>query len=209
MLKILRLLIGLATIAPVGAMAAADDLAALEQQWAELKYEHAADSDRMARAEALERAAADLAAQNPRSEALLLQANTLLLTAEFMHSAASLKKVRAARDLLLQAEQAQPNNAAVLSTLGSIYYEVPGWPIAFGNRKKAEDYLRRAIALDPEGRDANFFMGDLLLETNRAREATAYLERALVAAQQDDVLNRGRRAEIVEAIEKVKRRARR
>ena len=209
MLKILRLLMGLATIAPVGAMAAADDLAAIEQQWAMLKYEQAGGNDRMARAEALEQAAADLAAKDPRSEALLLQANTLLLTAEIMHSAASLKKVGAARDVLLKADQAQPNNPAVLSTLGSIYYEVPGWPISFGNRKKAEDYLRRAIAIDPDGRDTNFFMGDLMLETNRAGQAMAYLERALAAAQQDTVLDRGRRAEVIEAIEKAKRRARR
>lgn len=199
----------LATTAPVGAMAADGDLVALEQRWAALKYEPPADGDRVARAEDLQQAVASLAARDPRRETLLLQANALLLTAEFMHSTASLRKVRAARDLLLQADRTQPNNPAVLLALGSIYYEVPGWPIAFGSRKTAEDYLRRAIAIDPDGRDTNYFMGDMLLEAGRAKEATAYLERALAAAQQNTLLERGRRAEILEAMEKAKRRARR
>src|SRR4051812_15200715 len=117
MLKILRLLIVSITIAPVGATAASDDPAALAAQWAMLKYEHPADRDRVARAEELEQAAAALAAGDPRPETLLLQANALLLTAEFMHSIASLRKVRAARDLLLQADRGQPENPAVLSLL--------------------------------------------------------------------------------------------
>ncbi len=196
------------TIAPVGARAAPDDLGVLEGRWAVLKYEQADAPDRIARAEALERETAELAGRDPRAETRLLQANALMLTAEFLHSTTSLKKVRAARDLLVETDQVQPNNAAVLSTLGSIYYEVPGWPIAFGDRKKAEDYLRRAIAIDPEGRDTNFFMGDMLMETGRAAQATAYLERALAVASQDSVGARGRRAEVVAALEKAKRKRR-
>jgi hypothetical protein len=104
MLKILRFLVILAGIAPVGP-AAADDVAALAQRWAELKYNHHTDKDRVAQSEALEREAASLAEREPGARTLLLQADILNLTAEFMHSTASLGKVRSARDLLVQAQK--------------------------------------------------------------------------------------------------------
>jgi tetratricopeptide (TPR) repeat protein len=195
--------------APVVSVRADDDVAVLRQHWAELKYEHANDRDRVAAAETLEREAAAVAEREPSPAALLLQANILCLTAAFMHSSASLAKVRTARDVLVRAERADPNIPEVLAALGSIYYEVPNWPIGFGDRKKAEEYLHRAIALDPDGRDTNYFMGDFLLETGRAGQAGAYLEHALAAPQQGTVFDRGRREEIAKDLLKVRRRLRR
>jgi predicted Zn-dependent protease len=208
MLKILRFLVILAWIAPVGP-AAADDVAALKQRWAELKYLHPTDRDRVAQSEALEGEAAALAEREPSARTLLLQADIINLTAEFMHSTASLGKVRAARDILLTALQSEPENPAVLAALGSVYYEVPGWPIGFGDRKKAEAYLRKAIALAPDDRDTNFFMGDMLLATGRAGQAVPYLEKALAASQQGSVFDRGRHDEIASALAKARHRIRR
>lgn len=204
MLRILRFLIVWAAIVPVGSVWASDDLTALRQRWAELKYHHANDRDRVAQAESLEREAAALAAQDQVAPALLLQADTLALTAEFMHSGASLTRIREARDLLLRALQEQPENPQVLSALGSIYYEVPGWPIAFGDKKKAEQYLTRALAIDPHGRDTNYFMGDFLVAAGRAGQAIPYLEKALAAPQQDTVENQGRRQEIEDSLQKAR-----
>ena len=116
----------------------------------------------------------------------------------------SLEKVREARDVLLAAEQKSPANAQVLALLGSLHYEVPGSPIGFGNRNKAQDYLSRAVAADPAGRDTNFFMGDFLLSSGNSAEAVSYLEKALAAPQQDDEVDRGRRGEISETLAKAK-----
>ena len=95
---------------------------------------------------------------------------------------------------------------AVHTNLGSLYYEVPGWPIAFGDNKKAEDHLRTALAHDADGRDPNYFFGDFLLQRKRPREALPYLEKALnvpidpAHARAD----KGRHGEVVAALEKAK-----
>ena len=65
--------------------------------------------------------------------------------------------------------------------LGMLYFKVPGWPLAFGDKDKAGEWLREALAVDPDGLDANFHYGEYLLETHREAEARAYLERVLKA----------------------------
>ena len=54
---------------------------------------------------------------------------------------------------LLAAEiAADPNllDGSALTSLGSLYYQVPGWPIGFGNDKKAREYLERGLQVAPE-----------------------------------------------------------
>jgi len=48
------------------------------------------------------------------------------------------------------------------TSLGSLYYQVPGWPIGFGDDRKAREFLQQALALNPDGIDPNFFLGDYL-----------------------------------------------
>ena len=47
---------------------------------------------------------------------------------------------------------------------------MPGWPIGFGDKKKAEEYLKKALAANPDGIDPNFFYGDFLLDKVRRLE---------------------------------------
>jgi tetratricopeptide (TPR) repeat protein len=50
------------------------------------------------------------------------------------------------------------------TSLGSLYYQVPGWPVGFGDDDKAEQLLKQALAINPTGIDPNFFYGDFLLD---------------------------------------------
>ena len=208
MLNILRLFIGFAAILAVGPLAAADTVGGIAAAWADVKYGPADAPNRRQAAEAIERDAVALLAQQDTPAVRVWLANALCLTAEILHSTKSLAKVREARDVLLAAEQVSPENPAVLVLLGSLHYEVPGWPIGFGDRKKAQAYLSRALAADPAGRDPNYFMGDFMLQTGHPREAIAYLEKALAAPQQDDPIDRGRRAEITADLAKAKTKTR-
>ena len=202
MLKILRFVTALGGIMSATVSAGAQDLAGLTQAWADLKYHHLHDPGALQAAETLERQAAVLSAQENSTAARVLQADVLCLTAEILHSLNSLGKVRQARDILLEAEKQAPDDADVLTRLGSLYYEVPSWPIGFGDHKKADAYLRRALDLDPRGRDANFFMGDFLLQSGQAADAVPYLERAHAAPQQDTEFDRGRHDEIDAVLKK-------
>ena len=58
-------------------------------------------------------------------------------------------------------------NGSVYTSLGSLYYQVPGWPIGFGSDKKAESYLKKALAVNPDGMDPNYFYGDFMLQEKK------------------------------------------
>jgi hypothetical protein len=45
------------------------------------------------------------------------------------------------------------------TSLGSLYYQVPGWPIGFGDDKRAEAMLLKALEINPDGIDPNYFYG--------------------------------------------------
>jgi tetratricopeptide (TPR) repeat protein len=65
------------------------------------------------------------------------------------------------------------------TSLGSLYYQVPGWPVGFGDDEKAEKLLKQALAINPTGIDPNFFYGDFLLDQGDKAQAKVYLDKAL------------------------------
>lgn len=179
--------------------ALAQDIVALQQQWAIANYE----TPEKAQDEAFGRLVAEadrVIARHPgKAEPLVWKAIILSSHAGATGGLGALGKVREARRLLLEAEKIDPGvlEGSIYTTLGSLYYQVPGWPIGFGNDKKAETYLKRALAINPEGIDPNYFYGDFLIDQGRYREAIPYLEKALNAPDRPDrpVADRGRRAE--------------
>ncbi len=70
-------------------------------------------------------------------------------------------------------------------------------PLGFGDKAKAQELLRKALAVNPRGIDPNFFYGEYLVETGRPREAVAFLERALEAPARPgrEIADAGRRDE--------------
>ncbi len=59
---------------------------------------------------------------------------------------------------------------------------MPGWPIGFGDSDKAEQLLRQALQLNPDGIDSLYFWGDHLYRQKHYAEAKAALQKALQAA---------------------------
>ena len=84
------------------------------------------------------------------------------------------------------------------TSLGTLYFKVPGWPIGFGDTAKAKELLQQALTINPEGIDPNFFYGEFLLEEDRYAESVAALNKALQAAPRPDrpIADAGRKAEI-------------
>ncbi|MEQ9393846.1 tetratricopeptide repeat protein [Haliea sp.] len=72
-------------------------------------------------------------------------------------------------------------NGAALTSLGTLYAKVPGWPVGFGNDKKARQYLEEGLQANPEGMDSNFFMAEFLADQGETEEAKRHLQRALQA----------------------------
>ena len=87
-----------------------------------------------------------------------------------------------AKHLLEQAGTLNPDSAsacAMHTTLGMLYARVPGFPLAFGDRHLAETHLRRGLAIEPNGIEANFFYGVFLIDERRFRAALPFLHKVL------------------------------
>ena len=183
-----------------------EGLPALQHGWAEAYYT-APKAEKEARFEKLASRAAQLTVANPgRAEPLVWQAIILSSCAKFEGGLGALSKIKTARELLLRAEKIQPSalDGSIYTSLGSLYAKAPGWPLAYGDKEKAAEYLQRALQINPNGIDPNFFYGELLIERGDRASGEKYLRKALVAparAGREDA-DAGRRAEITALLEK-------
>jgi tetratricopeptide (TPR) repeat protein len=189
----------LATATPALADANADAVAQVRKDWEIITY-RTAPSDQAARLEALAVQARQVAAEQPgRVDALIWEGIVVSSLAGAKGGLGALSLVKEARDLYEQAIRIDGKalDGSAYNSLGVLYYKVPGWPIAFGDRKKADALLKQALAINPNGIDPNFFYGDFLVQTGRASEAVAYLERALKAPPRPgrEIADEGRRLE--------------
>jgi len=177
-----------------------DDLLAIQHSWARVNYATPKD----AQDKAFEQLTADarkLVDANPgKAEPLVWLAIILSSDAGATGGIGALGKVKEARRQLERAEQIDATvlDGSVYTSLGSLYYQVPGWPIGFGSDAKAELYLRKALALNPDGIDPNYFYGDFMLEEGKPNEAVRFLEKAQSAAPRLDrpLADKGRQQEI-------------
>ncbi len=114
------------------------------------------------------------------------------------------KKSRADLERALELDPKALDGSAYTS-LGTLYYKVPGWPLGFGDDKIAEYLLRKALEINPVGIDPNYFYGDYLIEKGRYGEARTYLEKALHAPPRPDrpLADEGRRRDIETAMAEV------
>ncbi len=71
-------------------------------------------------------------------------------------------------------------DGSAYNSLGVLYYKVPSWPLGFGDKDKAGELLQKALAINPQGIDPNFFYAEYLAET-RPRGRSRDLSRARAA----------------------------
>ena len=181
----------------------------LQKQWAIANYETAED-DLDKAFEALTVKAEQTVAQFPdQAEPLVWNAIIVSSDAGKNGGFGALGKVKKARKLLLEAEKINPDalNGSIYTSLGSLYYQVPGWPIGFGDDDEAEKYLQKALAMNPDGIDPNYFYGDFLLDQGKSDEAIVYFNKALNAPARAarPLADKGRRGEIEEKLKTIKK----
>lgn len=162
------------------------DIAQLQHQWVKANYQTAKDQQE-ANFKALAEQAHTLTAHYPdASDAMIWEAIVLSGYAKSMgpmHPINALKAAEQARDLLLNSVKLNPQaqHGSAYTTLGSLYFRVPGWPVGFGDKKKAREYLENALQINPTGIDPNFFYADFLRAQGEYAKAVDYYQKALQA----------------------------
>lgn len=200
------------SIEPVAVSAIQDpvmeQIAQLQSEWARIKYQVPDKDAQLTAIRVLEeRAAAITRANTARPEPKIWEAIILSTDAGIVKGISALGKVEKAKELL-EASLAQNPGAlegSAHTSLGSLYYQVPGWPVAFGDNEKAEMHLRQALQINPNGIDPNFFYADFLLQDGRYDEAKLYFEHALLAPDRPgcELADAGRRQEIKAALARI------
>jgi Tfp pilus assembly protein PilF len=182
------------------------EVEALSKEWANIKYQLPEKERKEAFEQLAKRASAVTAAQPGNAGPLVWEAIIMASAAGEQGGVgfSALGMVKQAKKLLDQAEQIDPDalDGSVYTSLGSLYYQVPGWPVAFGNDDKARSYLEKALAVNPQGIDPNYFYGDFLMSQKDYQGAIEAFERALAAPARPDrpVADAGRRSEIETAL---------
>ncbi|MCP4768395.1 MAG: hypothetical protein GY875_19285 [Gammaproteobacteria bacterium] len=198
----LALLVMQPGIAGLSSSAQMPEVREIQSEWARLYYLDEFLNNNYRELQALARQANRVAHDNPDSaEALVWDAIVLSTLAEKKGGLGALSLVKEARLKLEQAEaiDAEVLGGSVYASLGSLYSKVPGWPIGFGNDKKAERYFRKALAINPQGLDINYFFAEYLADNGNDQLALEYIERALQAPPMEGrpLADQGRRQQAI------------
>ena len=185
-----------------------DAVADLARERAAIKYQSPAN-EQAPKFEALAAKAKKVTADfSGRAEPLVWEGIIVSSLAGAKGGIGALGLVKQAKALYEDALKIDANvlDGSAYNSLGVLYYKVPGWPIGFGDKPKAQELLHKALAINPQGIDPNFFYGEYLIESGKPGEAIPYLERAVNAPARPgrDVADTGRRAEATELVRKAR-----
>jgi len=188
------------------------EVAAIQQSWAQANYSLPNDQQKAAAFDALTKQAADTAHRYPdRAEPLIWEGIVLSSYAGAKGGIGSLGIAKQARARLLDAVKRDPQalQGSAYTSLGVLYHKVPGFPLGFGDDGKAREYLQKALQLNPDGIDPNFFYGQYLYETGDPENAVRVLEKALAAAPRPgrELADSGRRKEVTDLLQKARAKA--
>lgn len=158
-----------------------DQLLDIQHRWAEANYHETGKAQKKAFEVLLNDARAFAQANPDRAEGLIWQGIVASTYAGVKGPFGAMSLANEARDALIAAENidADALDGSVYTSLGTLYYKVPGGLIGFGDKDLARQYLEKAVAANPDGIDANYFFAEFLFE----QEDYAAARDALLKAQ--------------------------
>ena len=184
------------------------ELLAIQQAWARANYETPAGDARVGAFDVLEKRAEKFTHEHPgRAEALIWEGIIESSYAGAKGGLGALSLCKQARGNLEAALELDPKalDGSAYTSLGTLYFKVPGFPLGFGDDAKAEKLLKKALELNPTGIDPNYFYAEYLVEQHRYPEALQYLDKAAKAPPRPgrESADKGRRVEIATLRQKV------
>jgi tetratricopeptide (TPR) repeat protein len=187
-----------------------DELLSIQHEFDQASFSGLTGNERKeAFATLVEHAAAFSARYPDRPEAVAWNGIVLSTYAGEVSAMSAMRYAKAARDALHRAESMAPEalDGGLYASLGALYSKVPGGMMGFGDDERAADYFVKALAVDPENIDSNFFYGEFLLDQEDYTSAARVLRRALAApaVASRPLFDTGRRAEIQALLDSAER----
>jgi len=183
------------------------EVTALQQRWAEVNYLLKGKSQVEAFNTLIEDAHMVTARHADNAEAWIWSG---IIRSSYAGVKGGLGALSAAKAAKVDFEQAMTIDANALSgsaytSLGVLYLNVPGWPVAFGDEDKGVELLKKGLELSPDGIDSNYFYAQYLYGEDRYDEATHYLNQAMNAPDRTDraIADQGRRGEIDQMLQEI------
>lgn len=185
-----------------------EDVKDLQNEWARIKYQLPEKDQETAFQQLADKAAKVSELHQGNAEALVWEGIILSTYAGVKGGLGALSLVKKARALFEQSISIDPTvlQGSAYTSLGSLYYQVPSWPLGFGDNDKAMEYLTKGLELNPDGIDSNYFYGDFLMSEGKYAKAEEIFNKALQAPARSgrEVADQGRRKEIEAAMMKLK-----
>jgi tetratricopeptide (TPR) repeat protein len=179
----------------------------IQEQWAEIKYRQP-EKQQPELYHALAQKVRKISDANPNmAEAFIWEGIVVSSEAGARGGLGALSLAKEARRLLEESIKLDEKalNGSAYTSLATLYAKVPGWPIGFGDKKRAEELFRKSLAINPGGIDPNYFYAEYLLDHDRVAEGRSHLETALKAPPRPgrELADSGRRQEIQALLAKI------
>lgn len=185
------------------------DIKPLQQRWAEINYQLDEDKREQAFEQLLQQADQVVSSNTDKAEAYIWRGIIASSYAGAKGGLGALDLTKRSKADLEQALSLQPEalQGSAYTSLGVLYYKVPGWPVGFGSDKKARQLLTKALEINPQGIDPNYFYAEFLTEERDYKGAMRYLELAKQAPTRPDrpLADSGRKQEIAALEQKLKK----
>ncbi len=182
-----------------GAAGMPEQAARLQSEWAHVNYQ----VDESDRADAMAELVGSCDAMEEAAAAVESVIWCGIVRSTYAGLASPFSAMKYAKAARKDFEKAIEINGEALSgsaytSLGTLYFKVPGWPVGFGNDEQAESNLKKGLAINPDGIDPNYFYAEFLYEQGDYARSRDYLLRARQAPPRPDrpVADEGRHAEI-------------
>jgi tetratricopeptide (TPR) repeat protein len=195
------------------------DALKLALSWEKIKFNVDDPAEQLKQMDALGERADALAAQRPDATEVVIWDGIITSERASLYNeqggitgpVKALQFATRARDTLDRMEKKDPKafDGGAPTSLGVLYYRVPGFPMGFGDKKKARHYLEEAVRNAPNGLDAHYFYADFLQEQGEYGKSAEILTQALTlpAHPERPIWDKNRRIVIQELLEKVQSRA--
>ena len=185
-----------------------DELSALQQRWASARYQARGDEHKNQLQKLVDEADSFVKKYSDKADGYLWAGVIRGSLAEAINGMSALGIVKEAKTKLEKSIEIDPKaeDSYAFGVLGLMYARVPGWPLGFGDDKKAKELLKKGIEISPEGMNINYFYASYLFDKGDYKQAQTLIKKAEQATPPAPAeMWSGRQKEIRELAEKIQK----